>query len=153
MNLQMCLAGARLIRVALKSVHQTNQTETHKHKGAETCVHINSRLPCYPLAPRTYPFRFQNLPPPTISISFTCRESPGGRPSVAPDSWVSPYLYRSNQARLSACVALRSPHSGRGRRAAGGWTQGARGPGTASALCGSASCCRFHPCWGPPCCR
>lgn len=87
------------------------------------------------------------------SLYFTCRASPDGRLSVAPDSWVCPCLYRSSPARWSACVVRHSPRSGTGRRVAGGWTQWARGLGTSSVLCGSASCCRFHPCWGPPCYR
>lgn len=94
-----------------------------------------------------------NLLPSTISLFLTCRASPGGRPCVAPNSWVSPYLDRSTLAQLSACAVLRSPHSGKGRTAAGGWTQGAPGPRTTSALCGSASCCMFRPCLGPPCCK
>lgn len=81
---------------------------------------------------------------------LTCRENPGDRPSAAPDSWVCPYLYRSNQAQSFACVVLHIPHSGRGRRASGGWTRWAHGPGTTSAPCDSASCCTFHLCWRPP---
>lgn len=82
------------LRTALRSAYQTTKTEKNTFN--------------------------EYLFPPAIPLPFTCRESPGGRPSVAPDSWVSPYLYRSNQARLSACVARRSPHSDRGRRAGGG---------------------------------
>lgn len=86
------------------------------------------------------------------SLYFTCRERPDGRRCVAPNSWASLYLWRSSWARSSACVAPRSPRSGRGRRADRGWTRLAHGPGTSLALCGNASCCRFHPC-GRPCCR
>lgn len=57
---------------------------------------------------------------PTITLYLTCRESPDGRPFVAPNSWVSPCLCRSNQERLSAGVALHNPRSDRGRRAADG---------------------------------
>lgn len=140
-------------------IKQSSSAHRAFTKFLENCFlqkYISSSLS---LTPQTQEQDKLNLPigttplTPTTTLYLTCRESPDGRPSVAPNSWVSPCLCRSNQERLSAGVALHSPRSDRGRRAADGWTPAARGPGTASALCGSVSCCMYRPCWGPPCCR
>lgn len=148
MTLQMCLAVARDSHT---KICRSNQHNWHECTLNECQLCHSSHT--YSTGESLSAFYILKHSHPTLSLNVTCRASPGGRPSVAPDSWVSPFLCRSNRARWSACVARRSPQSGRGRRADGGWTQWARGPGTFSGLCGSASCCTFPPCWGPPCCR
>lgn len=155
MNLQKCWALARLTQTVLTSVDRTTECKnTVTFKPIQTCMmSALSPLTLHTYCKETFPplITSPNLPLP--KLYFTCRESPGGRPSVAQDSSVSPCLYRSSREQSSACVVQHSPLSGRGRRAAGGWTQWEHGLGTSSVLCGIVSCCRFHPCLGPPCYR